>query len=281
MITRRQFVFGCLGAVPGGVAYARFVEPRWLNVTRARVELTNPQLIRSVRIVHLSDLHLSDHVPLSFIERAVDTGLRLQPDIVCLTGDFITRRTHQSEEYAAVLGRLAKAAPCFAIAGNHDGGAWVSPMGGYADTGYVEDILRGAGIAFLKNRQVSVSIGEQPLRVAGCGDLWAGEFRPGGWLTGGEDVPTVALSHNPDTKDELLPFRWDLLLCGHTHGGQIALPGFGTPFAPVEDHRYVRGLHAWEGRWLHVSAGVGNLGGVRFGCRPEVNLLTLEPRPAP
>jgi predicted MPP superfamily phosphohydrolase len=66
-----------------------------------------------------------------------------------------------------------------------------------------------------------------------------------------------------------------LLLCGHTHGGQIRLPFVGTPFAPVRDKRFVEGLHQWDGRWMYITRGVGNLHGVRFNCPPEVSLLTL------
>jgi uncharacterized protein len=87
--------------------------------------------------------------------------------------------------------------------------------------------------------------------------------------------PTILLSHNPDTKSQLMKWPWDLMLSGHTHGGQLSLPGIGTPFAPIRDKRYVRGLHRWNDRWLHITKGVGNLHGMRFNCRPEVSILTL------
>ena len=87
--------------------------------------------------------------------------------------------------------------------------------------------------------------------------------------------PTVLLSHNPDTKDLLMNDPWDLMLSGHTHGGQLSLPLFGEPFAPIRDRRYVRDLHALGDRWLYITAGVGSLHTARFNCRPEVSLLTL------
>ena len=88
-------------------------------------------------------------------------------------------------------------------------------------------------------------------------------------------MPVVLLSHNPDTKDHLLDFAWDVMLSGHTHGRQLSLPLIGEPFSPIVDKRYVRGLYRWENRWLHISAGVGSLHTARFNCRPEVSLLTL------
>ena len=83
------------------------------------------------------------------------------------------------------------------------------------------------------------------------------------------------MSHNPDAKIHLRPLDWDLVVCGHTHGGQLRLPFLGTPFAPVADKRYVEGLHRWQERWLYVTRGVGNLHGVRFNCRPQVSVLDL------
>jgi uncharacterized protein len=84
------------------------------------------------------------------------------------------------------------------------------------------------------------------------------------------------LSHNPDTKEQLKAYDWDVAFCGHTHGGQFRLPLIGTPFAPVKDKRFVQGLHFWEGRQIYITKGVGNLFGVRFNCRPEISLITLN-----
>jgi len=73
----------------------------------------------------------------------------------------------------------------------------------------------------------------------------------------------------------LEPYPWDVVLCGHTHGGQIWIPGLGAPFAPVEDKRYIAGLYPWSNRWMHITKGVGNIWGLRFNCRPEISLLTI------
>jgi predicted MPP superfamily phosphohydrolase len=217
-------------------------------------------------------------VSLRFIARAIDEGLRLEPDLVCLTGDFITWTYEAFAEYAAVLARLAAVAPTYACLGNHDGGEWARPRGGYPDTRQVRQLLRESRVELLDNAMTSVHPAGRKLTLIGLGDGWAGEFDPGrafaeapasgGW-------PRLVLSHNPDTKNLLLAFGWHLMLCGHTHGGQCELPLIGTPFAPVNDKRFVRGLQAWENRWIHITKGVGNVHGLRFNCRPEVSLLTL------
>lgn len=114
--------------------------------------------------------------------------------------------------------------------------------------------------------------------LIGLGDLWSGDCQPHlafAKVPPPENALRLVLNHNPDAKERLRTFAWDLMLAGHTHGGQLRLPFFGTPFAPVVDKRFVEGLHRWENRWLHISRGVGNLHGLRFNCRPEITLLTV------
>ncbi len=280
MPSRRKFLIGA-GAgllVAGTGAYARWLEPRWLAVRRREVRLA---VARPLRLLHLSDFHASEEVSLEFIATAVRTGLKLKPDLICLTGDFITWRYHQFDRYAEVLKPLADAAPTYAVLGNHDGGRWVGTAG-YPDTSLVRKLLEAARIELLHNRTVETKISGNPIRLTGVGDLWAKELDRKEALAssdssqGNGHPATILLAHNPDSKDLLGVEKWDLMLSGHTHGGQCDLVFFGTPFAPVRDRRFVRGLHSWQDRWIHVSAGVGNLHGVRFNCRPDIALLELK-----
>ena len=106
--------------------------------------------------------------------------------------------------------------------------------------------------------------------------MWANYFEPETAfrnLTPG--LPTILLSHNPDSKDRLTSYPWHLMLSGHTHGGQLRVPFLGTPFAPVRDQRYVAGLGRWDDRWIHVTKGIGTVYGLRINCPPEVSFLTL------
>ena len=142
----------------------------------------------------------------------------------------------------------------------------------------VVDMLGDAGITCLINDSRDVRIRGRAIQLIGVGDLWSGMCKP---QTAFADAPLrgdamrLLLNHNPDAKDLLRHYDWDLMLCGHTHGGQVRLPLIGTPYAPVQDKRYIRGLYSWDNRWLHITSGVGNLHGVRFNCRPEVSVLTL------
>jgi len=272
-LSRRHFL---LLAPIAGVAYMRFGEPHWLGVGRHHVPLfsgARPPLT----LLQLSDFHASEYVSLDFIARAVELGLRsCVPDLVCLTGDFITWEWEDWDRYAKILARLTSAAPTFACMGNHDGGYWAASSKGYEDHGLVDAMLAKAGVRLLHNAAAQILVKDTRLNVVGVGDNWAHEMdHELAFANTSPADATILLSHNPDTKSALLGKPWDLMLCGHTHGGQLDLPVIGTPFAPIEDKRYVAGLHQWQGRWLHVTKGVGNLHGMRFNCRPEVSILTL------
>jgi len=114
-----------MGVASSAIAYPCYCEPRWLEATTRRVRLSRATLPSPIRLLHLSDLHASFVVPLSHIENAITLGLEDSPDIICLTGDFITfRHDFDAREYVNALRRLTAAAPTFAVLGNHDGGAW-------------------------------------------------------------------------------------------------------------------------------------------------------------
>ncbi len=276
-LTRRKFLATVGICAAGSGFYVRVVEPHWLVIGRHTVNLPTGRSGKPLKILQLSDLHASRVVSLDFIGEAVRTGLELQPDLICLTGDFITRGYHHLDGYAEVLKPLAAHAPTFACLGNHDGGRWAAQRRGYTDSSRVREVLAKAGAALLHNSAQTIRVRDCNLRIVGLGDLWAGEMQP--MIAFARPDPnaerTIVLSHNPDSKDYLRPYVWDLLLSGHTHGGQVVLPFIGAPVSSVRDKRFVAGLREWEGRWVHVTRGVGNLWGVRFNCPPEVSLITL------
>lgn len=247
-----------LGGVAALATYPLYWEPRWLDVTHTRVRI--PGLPRPLRLLHLSDLHYGFRVPLSLIDDAITRGLAEKPDLICLTGDYVTNNwVDHPLALLHPLRRLPSAAPTFAVLGNHD----VDPVG---------EILLQAGITLLENSSAAY----ERLRIVGLSDLWsAGVNASTAFAHCPPGDVRLVLAHNPDSKDYLRHHAWQLLLCGHTHGGQVVLPFLGPRVHGVRDQRILAGLHAWNGRQIHVTRGVGSLWGVRINCRPEVSILHL------
>lgn len=278
-MTRRRW-WQVLAAGATGAAYAHYVEPRWLRVTTRDVRLPGLRTDRPLRLMHVSDLHASDTVPPEHIEHAIELAVRTRPDLICVTGDFVTRRDDfDPVRFEKALCRLGSAAPAYAVMGNHDGGTWSRLAGGYATTRELDAMAARSGMTVLTNRRLETTIAGQSVRLAGVGDLWAEEedgAKAFQGLTKPDGLPTVLLAHNPDSKDNVGQYPWHLMLSGHTHGGQVVMPVFGLNHSPVKDKRFVAGLLPWQDRLIHISHGVGNVFGVRFNCRPEVTLLHLH-----
>ena len=280
-ISRRAFVFGLAGvgaAAAGGALYSRLAEPHWIETSRRKVPLPARKTGEPVRLIHLSDLHASPVVSLEFIADALALAIAEKPDLIALTGDFFTNRVPDRALYAKILRPLTTAAPTFACLGNHDGGPWARSAGGNATIDEALALLRAAGITCVHNECSSLTIRDRAFQMIGVGALWSGMCQPSlafSRTPARGSATRILLNHNPDAKDALRGHDWDLMLCGHTHGGQLRLPLLGTPFAPVRDKRYVQGLHRWENRWLNITRGVGNLHGLRFNCRPEISVLEL------
>jgi len=274
-MSRRRFLGGVSVAAAGTLGYAHFFEAEWLQKSFLTVPVSNGTK-PPVKLLHLSDLHASPVVSLGYIREAVEVGLKWKPDLICVTGDFITRRFEELPGYAAVLRLLSKTAPTFASLGNHDGGKWAGEDGGYASVAWITQLLEKSDVRLLHNQSTATRVAGRDFNLVGLGDLWAEDFDAQRGFAQRPSGETILLSHNPDTKEHLSAFNWQLMLSGHTHGGQLRVPWMGaTPFAPVRDKRFVAGLHRWNERWIHITKGIGSVFGMRINCPPEVSFLTL------
>ena len=256
----------------------RQFEPDWFEVTHKTVRLRG--LKRPIKLVHLSDFHASEDVPYELIEKAIDLALEQNADLACLTGDFITSTLENPARYQGILKKLSGAIPTYACIGNHDGGSWAGRTYGYPTLDAVQGLLVRSDIHLLFNQSKTAQIADQQIQIAGLGDLWAKDLHPERTLDtkAPEEAPVILLSHNPDCYELLDGYAWDLMLCGHTHGGQLVVPLLGSrPFLPIRNTAFAEGLHPWKDYQIHVTRGVGNLHGVRFNCRPEISVLELMP----
>ena len=277
LLSRRKFL-ACLGAGGLGLAgYSGLVEPFRLQVGRHECRIRSSSSDPPLKLLHLSDLHASWAVSLGFIEEAVALGLQLKPDLICLTGDFITLQYAAFDAYARVLAKLSAAAPVFACLGNHDGGRWAGQRRLWIPPA-CPPIAPAGRIELLHDRCATLRLNGRDIKITGVADAWsenldlAAAFPPS---EAAGNATRILLSHNPDTKEFLKFHPWDLMLCGHTHGGQVVLPLIGAPWTPVRDKRFIAGLYSWDHRWIHITRGVGNMHGARFNCPPEVSLVTL------
>lgn len=230
-----------------------------------------------LRLAHLSDLHSSHTVSLGHIEESFRLALSAKPDVIAITGDIVTKFAPDPAALIQLLKQLSAAAPTVACLGNHDGGRWMGHHGGPAHPDAVVELLEAAGVRVLRNATERMEARGRSWLMTGTEDLWSFPLDPDRAGFRPESLRRIVLAHNPDTKDALAREPWDLMLCGHTHGGQIRLPWVGGRWtAPVLDDRYIEGLLPWGHRHLHISRGVGCLHGLRINCPPEVTLLELS-----
>jgi predicted MPP superfamily phosphohydrolase len=268
---KRRGFLSTIATATSGVLWARYVEPQWFELTRSEVRIPG---VRPMRLLHIADIHMSDGMPATDLERGLTMGLNERPDLICLTGDFVsTTLGFEAAALKRMLRRAADTAPVLAVLGNHDGGQWLARFGGDASVDTISELVESAGVTLLHNRSVQV----RGVRFVGMADLWAGGFDArAAFAEIGQAEPTIVLCHNPDGKDQLHHLRWNLMLSGHTHGGQARVPGLRPAWTPVADKRFVSGLYSWEGRQLFVTRGLGSPKHVRAFCRPEVSLLEIS-----
>lgn len=279
-LSRRQWA-RWIGQNWARVSHGRSVELTWLEVNRLEIALPDlSQRFAGFRIAQLSDFHGGPHMPESYLGRAVELALAEAPDLIVLTGDFIHGGFKHVDAVADVLGRLR--APCgvFAVLGNHDYS--VRNALGIRRHRHlhhaVADALALRGIRVLRNQTVALRRQDACLYLTGVEDLWSRACdleRAFADLHG--SVPRVVLAHNPRTIERLDGRRCDLMLSGHTHGGQVDWPGLGRLTLGHRMRRCAAGLYRYNDSFLYVNKGIGHGFRFRFGVRPEVAVTTLRP----
>jgi len=277
-LSRRRFLrlaaaagvqFVALGG--GGLAYAWRIEPNWLEVERVEIPIAGlPAGLEGLRIAQISDLHAGADLPPERLEAALQTIAGLEPDLLVMTGDWVTYDAADALPAAQAVARLTPPLGTYSILGNHD--HWT-----HAEV--VADAVQSAGITLLRNSHVPIPAGGETLWLAGVDDIWERRHDLEAALAGvpaGE--PVILLAHEPDYADTVAADgRVALQLSGHSHGGQIHLPIFGSPVVPYLGSKYVSGLYQLEKEmWLYTNRGLGTVQpAVRFNCRPEITLIRL------
>jgi uncharacterized protein len=274
--SRRRFVLAAGLLCAGGLTYGSY-ESSNLEVVRKTFRAGRRPLSRPVKILHLADLHVTTYGGLGMVKEALRLGRREKPDLICFTGDLISHKWVDFESYGPVLKQFSQIAPVFVSLGNHDGGDWSGPRCGFSNIEKITQFLDTSGATLLHNQSIKLNIHGVDVTLTGLGDQLAGCADPRRAFANrpAEADVTVVLMHNPDDKEDIREYAWDLVLCGHTHGGQISVPIVGPLYLPVRDRRFGAGLYPGEDRWLYITKGVGSGLGLRFNCPPDISLLTL------
>jgi hypothetical protein len=259
------------------LSYSHFVEPVWLKTNAIELPFAglDPRL-DGLSVLHLTDFHLCRRVPASHIRQAVETGRRQQCSLVALTGDFVHAGCRQ---IAQLLSRLNAPLGVYAVLGNHDYSVR-NPRGARRVPklpGMVTDALTDAGVRVLHNEHVILEHNGTKLAVAGVADAWSKEADLPKAL-GGIDpqVVRICLAHNPSVIQDLGNTRCDLMLSGHTHGGQIHLPKLGRPLLSRRMREYAGGLIPHPTGYLYVNHGIGYTVRWRYQVRPEIAVLRFR-----
>jgi len=232
-----------------------------------------------LKVAHLTDFHCGSHIPTGYLEEALARTQAEEPDAIALTGDFIDHGPAHVERAAKLFRHLKAPLGVFAVLGNHDFSVH-NARGTRRYPGLhraVADALAAEGVTVLRNQAVRCDRGGAGLVVAGIDDLWSRESDPQAAL--GEqcpETPRVVLAHNPQSVELLENHRADLVLSGHTHGGQIDLPVLGRVLLNRKARRWAAGLYPHNGGHVYVNKGVGFGWRFRFGVRPEVAIFTLN-----
>lgn len=280
-LSRRRRWARWIGTNWARVSYGFRVEPTWLELNHFEIPVQGlPAEFTGLRIVQLTDFHCSRQVGVSYLQEAVALAQFQQADVAVLTGDFIHKGYQYIDRMAEVLGQLKAPLGVYAVLGNHD----FSVRNALGIRRHrqlhqaVADALAARGIVVLRNQTVQLQRGNGGLYLAGVDDLWSrccdlertfADLEP--------DRPRIVLAHNPQTIDWLDGRRCDLMLSGHTHGGQVNWPGLGRPMLSKRAKRFAAGLYQHNGSYIYVNKGVGFGFRFRFGVRPEVAVATLQP----
>ncbi len=280
--TRRRFLLGT--AATGAAALvgdSLLLEPNRPQIVRREFFLRRwPQRMDGFTIALLSDFHYDPLFSVHPLHAAIPMVNDLHPDLIVLTGDFVTKPSFGNREKAAfdaepcarLLRQMTAPLGLWAVLGNHDEGT---------DHRVVTRLLQAEGIPVLANRSEPIERDGGRIWLTGVGDvlshtddLWkALRGVPG-------DEAVILLAHEPDFADEAARFPVDLQLSGHSHGGQIRLPLLPPLYLPPLARKYYLGTYRVGPLWLHTNAGLGTIEvAMRLNCPPEITLLKLHSGP--
>ena len=267
--------------------YAHLIEP-FILITK-QVEIKNTSFQTPIKIAFVDDMQAGKHKKTDWIEKIANEIMATEPDLVIFGGDLIDNEGVFEDEsiYLEPLKKVAEKYPSFYVFGNHEYGLGQMDLSkrhlGTGDkTKELMDQMKKNNITLLKNNLYCLKINKQDLCLFGIDDIYVGKKDYSELKNLPENHPLIFIAHNPDGilgYPEIFK-KPDLVLAGHTHGGQVYLPIIG-PIGSVDlilPKKFYRGLNYWKNTPIYTSVGAGESGGqIRFLSIPEIVLVSLTP----
>ncbi|MFP4416676.1 MAG: metallophosphoesterase [Chitinivibrionales bacterium] len=253
-------------------SYPVLIERYMVQINRYRIPIPRlPSNFEKFTIVQLTDLHYCFSTPLFHIKKLIQRVNAIARDIVVCTGDYIHEmHTHrQIDRIWPLLSTLTAPSGVLSILGNHDH---------WADENRSLYWLERSGTS-IRHKRRRLERGDQSLWFVGAGDFWEDHESIDHLMAPiPEDECRIVLAHNPDSADTVYRSRFDLMISGHTHGGQVNIPFYGPPLLPVKNKDYSCGLKKSTRDFpVFISRGIGwSLYPIRFNCFPEIAVLELS-----
>ncbi len=270
-ISRRRLLKTGAGATAclGGYLFGNQADQ--LRIERNTLRLPNFQH-QGIRVALVADLHANEPISAARAQRALRMAIEENPDVILMAGDYLDYPTAESLQNLshALLPLTDTSIPCLATFGNHD---YCIRSGGKIDRQLPEQIFSiftRMRVQLLRNQVQEV----QGVPFWGIDDALVGLDRYD-LFTSGLPQSVVAILHEPDAVDRL-PKGVSLMLAGHSHGGQVCLPGGIPMHVPAGARRYISGFYPRASTPLYVTRGVGSKRHIRVCCAPEVSLLELQ-----
>lgn len=273
-LTRRRFLGLSAASAAGLALYAGEISRHELSVEEHTFQIARlPDAFRGMRIVQVSDFHYADFTEPFFVRETVRRVNQLRPDMVLMTGDFVSfgpLPISWARRHAVGCAAILSGIECplrYASLGNHD---YV------VGAEYVAGPLRENGIPVVINTAVPLERGADRLWLAGLGSVCAGDADLARALSPTTREPVILMAHEPDILPDVARSGVDLMLSGHTHGGQVRLPLLPLFHLPEYGRKYIEGLFRMGRTQLYVNRGIGAVGvPFRFRCPPEITVITL------
>ncbi len=295
--------------------WPRFIEPNLVNIKKLGIEIpTLPPLLNGFKILQISDLHIKNSSSALFFQKVSALIKKNKPDVIAITGDLIcVGRLENQELLKDFLNSLSAPYGIYAVFGNHDYDEYVSinTEGEYdvikKETSLFSlvfsrfftsislkkfvthsarqtkphkeliSLLSKTPLQILHNETIQIPIQDTFLNLTGLGEYITGKCLPDvAFKEYDLRFPGIVLSHNPDSYPLLKDFPGDLILCGHTHGGQVNLPWISKKITLMENPQLEKGLHHLEKKFIYINRGLGAPLRFRLFAPPEITLFSLK-----